>query len=225
MRETTRVPAGQVAEGTVNHPRIDEGKTRFEENEERKVRNRKRELEVRAWGGGGRTGPARMVTRSSHGAGPFNQPIGLTSSIIASCSELRCRRNDSDPVVASLREPLEERKAEGKASAWQPDREPNLRPFEQSAERSGRHEAMSARGGPYAAGPGKPINERDGRMEVDLPGPRQPADHSTDRAPRRDAGDRVAGAGLAVIRKSAESLESKAVPTAPRRSAAPKKGT
>jgi hypothetical protein len=42
-RETSRIIDGKVTKLTVNYPVIDEGKTRFEENEERKARNEERE--------------------------------------------------------------------------------------------------------------------------------------------------------------------------------------
>src|SRR5262249_17230901 len=50
-RHVTRIIHGTPTEVTVNYPRIDEGRTRFEENEARKLRNWVREQEELALNG------------------------------------------------------------------------------------------------------------------------------------------------------------------------------
>jgi hypothetical protein len=84
-KEVTRLIDGVPTTVTVNYPVIDEGKTRFEENEERKQRNLERELAME-----GISAADNRLQMLYAGASRFNQPP----------------QDDSDPLAALVSEHL-----------------------------------------------------------------------------------------------------------------------
>jgi MobA/MobL family len=140
-KEITRIIHGERTTVTVNYPVIDEGKTRFEENEERKQRNVERER--------------------------FEQLSGMEQVLYAHdrLDWLYAHRNEEPPAEDDVLAFLVWRHA----TRYQTERR----------ERS---------------------PDRDGE--------RKPAGDPQDRAPKHDAGDLVAGAGLALFDRLATSIES-----------------
>jgi hypothetical protein len=203
-KEITRLIDGAPSIVTVNYPAIDEGKTRFEENEERKARNREREEEQqRSLAANGPTRPETIRHEAMHAANAaatraeelyrrrFRQPLEALA-------------DDGDPISAIVRQHLEERKA-AKKQFWEVDEDLRDRPTEYSNHPHARGFAArfsAPRRGPYPGGPGKitydPVPNKQEKGEGDAPA----------REPRRGAASLLGGAGLAFVGRIAESLES-----------------
>ncbi|MEJ0076833.1 MAG: MobA/MobL family protein [Alphaproteobacteria bacterium] len=205
-KEISRLIDGAPSIVTVNYPVIDEGKTRFEENEERKARNREREEEQQR--GLASNGPTRPEDARHH-------LMHAANNAAARAEELYRRRfrqplealaDDGDPITAIVREHLEERKA-AKKPFWEIDDEGlRDRPTEYSNHPQARGfparpPRTPPRRGPYPGGPGRitydPVPPKIEKGEGDAP----------ERQPRRGASNLLAGAGLALVGRIAESLE------------------
>jgi hypothetical protein len=203
-KETTRLIHGVPSAVTINYPVIDEGKTRFEENEERKARNAEREAAME--------GPHRP-----DGAHPSMQAIVDAAARAEALYKRALAKpgdalDDSDPIAfAIVREQLAD------FYAVQRDRDPDPRwgPFEWDHGQQSRPEnTWTPRRGPYPSGPGKPPSEPPRRYFVDPDRPRGPPGtepvvsdrNETERAPKNDATALIAGAGLSLFSRIADSL-------------------
>jgi hypothetical protein len=207
QKEISRLVDGAPSIVTVNYPVIDEGKTRFEENEERKARNREREEEQQR--SLTSNGPTRPEAER-------HQAMQASNYAAARLEELYRKRfrqpsealaDDGDPIAVIVRQHLEERKA-AKKRFWEIDDDglrdrpteysdhPHARGFPARPPRS------PPRRGPYAGGPGKitydPVPAKLEKGKAD----------KGERQPRRGVPTLLAGAGLALIGKIADSLES-----------------
>lgn len=102
-KQVTRLINGTPTEVTVNYPAIDEGKTRFEENEERKLRNWVREHERLAM-----EGPQRPESLS-----PAEQAHLATLRFDARYRQAMANGSapaeDGDPITAVIRDHMAER--------------------------------------------------------------------------------------------------------------------
>jgi hypothetical protein len=101
-KQVTRLIDGTPTEVTINYPVIDEGKTRFEENEERKLRNWVRAQEEMALNGPQRPDahPMERVVQSS---------LRLDALYRRAIRSGEAPADDGDPVTAVIREHMAER--------------------------------------------------------------------------------------------------------------------
>jgi hypothetical protein len=246
-KEVSRLIHGTPTEVTVNYPAIDDGKTRFEENEERKLRNWVRTQEEMALNGPQRPDahPMERVVQSS---------LRLDALYRRAMRSGEAPADDGDPITAVIREHMAERQNDfGQARGHLPlDRRPfapidpasldtRAEPFDDRELQLRKQELAKLKQEP---GMDQVLRARDylsaltwersepapGAEDLQaylvwqrtnrLPVPRERRDDSreslegmtrsgpTERAPRKDAGDLVAGAGLAIFDKLATSLES-----------------
>ena len=94
-RQIGRLIGGERTTVTVNYPVIDQGKTRFEENEERKARNAERELE-------GQAAAMEGVIRLAHRTADLYQQFATLSTLPG---------DDADPMAFLVREHMGETRA------------------------------------------------------------------------------------------------------------------
>lgn len=195
-KETTRLINGVASTITVNYPVIDEGKTRFEENEERKARNAERE--------------AAMEPHRPDGAHPSMQAIVDAAARAEALYKRAMTKpgdalDDSDAIAfAIVREHL------ANFYAAQRDRDPDPRwgPIEWGHGPQSRPEdTWSPRRGPYPSGPGKAADRKaDRETDADDGDVRSGTPKDTERPPKRDATALLAGAGLSLFSRIADSL-------------------
>lgn len=245
-KQITRLIDGIPTEVTVNYPLIDQGKTRFEENEARKLRNWIRAQEEMALNGPSRPEDMPPMERIAQAN------LRLDGRYRDAMRSGELPAEDGDPITAVIREHMAERQSHA------PERAKNMVPLGDERafapvtpadlERNGANvdnEELKARKDELAKLKQEPggaemlrardyLNaltwERHERPPTDeellgylswreatrIPSPphsggeRRKPETGTDpeaRAPRRDAADLVAGGGLAVIGKIADSLE------------------
>jgi MobA/MobL family len=246
-KQVTRLIHGTPTEVTVNYPAIDEGRTRFEENEARKLRNWVRAQEQLAL-----NGPARP-----EGLPPMERvaqaTLRLDGRYRGAMRSGELPAEDGDPITAVIREHMAEREqrtadqrkpnelviksellppVNGYGSSAGPfgdDEELKRRKeeFEKVKELPGGVQLLRARDYlnalTWERGEPAPTDKElltylewaeVNRIPLGKEGRQRAAerrasegDDPKERAPRRDAADLVAGAGLAAIGRIADSLE------------------
>ena len=247
-QQVTRLINGTPTEVTVNYPAIDEGKTRFEENEERKQRNAERALEALALNGPQRPGSEAALAMER----VFQATLRFDSVYQRAVRSGDVPSEDGDPIAAVVREHLAERE-NGYVPRGKEVSSPDERPFapvsESNLERyrappddseislrkdelnklkqePGMSEVLRARDylnaltferGEPAPSAGRPSHLSCLAAGEPPAGAEAAKDFRTFGAcegiqlsarQRKDAGDLVAGAGLAFFDKLATSLES-----------------
>jgi hypothetical protein len=153
QREVSRIINGERTVVTVNYPEIDQGRTRFEENEERKQRNLERESGAMELADGK---PDRLTAMESLQQAEVR--LTVLYQLIAQTGEDGALSGDQDALAYMAAEHFSERHEEG-------------------------------------------LFAREPASEVG-------SGHATERAPRKDGFDLVGGAGLALMGKLSEMVES-----------------
>lgn len=250
-KQVTRLIDGKPTEVTVNYPAIDEGSTRFEENEARKLRNHVRAQEELAIHGPQHPGDMPVTDRV------FYASLRLDALYRRAMDSGEAPRDDGDPLNAVIREHMAEREQglTAPARTSRPVLEGELIPpressppgsgdpraaeteelklrkaeFEKLKEIPGMEQMLSARDYLNALSwdrnepppNGEELHaylvwQKENRIPQtgearrrDTEERREPTggDDPSERGPRRDAADLFAGAGLALIGRIADSLE------------------
>lgn len=249
-KEITRLIDGVPSIVTINYPAIDEGKTRVEENEERKLRNWLRtEVELNV------EGPQRPGSDAALAMERVFQATARLDTLYRRAMRSgEVPPDDGDPITAVIRDHIAEREhgspgpAKGGRTAIEGELLPTLtgsvagsrsfdndelklrkQEFEKLKQEAGMEQVLRARDylnaltwerGEPPPGPDAlhaylvwhetnrvPIPKEGYRYSDERREPVEGGD-PTERGPKRDVSDLLAGAGLAAIGKIAESLES-----------------
>ncbi|WP_375414134.1 MobA/MobL family protein [uncultured Bradyrhizobium sp.] len=202
-KQTTRRIEGENVEITVNYPVIDQGKSRFEENEERRARNRELEGPERP------EFPEHPAMAGVHASAQrfhsrFNQAVTANDY----------PEDDGDYINATIRDHMIADLVEQIRRNAERDGPP---PFHAMRDRpsylfdSNDFDRPGPRRGPYPDGPGAErffeASERD-REDLDALEGGESGDGPRTRGPRRDVADAVGGGLLAAIGKLADMAES-----------------
>jgi hypothetical protein len=192
------VPTGMI----VNYPAIDEGKTRFEENEERKARNAARE--------------AVLEPQRPEAAHPSMQAIVDAAGRVEALYKKAMAKpgdalDDSDPIAAAV---VREQLAHFYATQRDRDPDPRWGPMEWGLGPQSRPDReWTPRRGPYPGGPGNEPKSETRRYFVKPyrpHGPPGPEPFISDRKETgrgaRGAGSLIAAAGLSFFEKLSDSL-------------------